>query len=158
MPDFGPPAKRDKEHGTWVAACAAGEDIGLATSATVILVETGVSKSETGDKRFDASNVCLEKYLVALISVLDDVKKNSRQGKSVVNLSWTVEVDLVPQHYVKTLGKSILFRIASLLFKTPSQCGTVLFLIKKKPPKQKENCQWLAHSDGRGGQDDKSVF
>lgn len=105
MPDYGPDAERDKTHGTSVAACAAGADVGLAPSATVILVETGESRSKTGNKRFDASNNCLEKFLVALISVLDDVKKKSRQGKSVVNLSWTVEVDLVPPHYVNTLGK-----------------------------------------------------
>lgn len=37
MTDYGPTANRDKKHGTGVAACAAGEDTGLALSAAVIL-------------------------------------------------------------------------------------------------------------------------
>jgi hypothetical protein len=113
MPDYGPTSKRDKIHGTQVAASATGDDFSLASSATVILVETGDSESATGDNKFDVTNHCLEKFLAALILVLDDVKKKSRQGKSVVNLSLTVEAVLVPPHYVNTMSKSIPFRTTS---------------------------------------------
>lgn len=65
----------------------------------------------------------------------------------MVNLSWTVEVDLVPAHYVNTSGKSILIIITSLSFKFPPICGTALF--PNEEPAKKSNSQWLGHSDGR---------
>lgn len=99
MPDFGPPAQRKVEHGTEVAACAASADFGIAPGAQVILVETGDSIAQIW-------NHCNEKYLAAFISILDDVKKKGRQGKSVINLSASIEVPLVTPHFVDTMGKS----------------------------------------------------
>ncbi|KAK7738406.1 Glucan endo-1,3-alpha-glucosidase agn1 [Cytospora paraplurivora] len=83
-----------------VAACAAGANLGTASAATLILAETG------GSKPAEAWMQCNEKYLEALVNVVNDVYTKNRQGTSVINMSWTISAGLVPPQFARAMRKS----------------------------------------------------
>jgi subtilisin family serine protease len=78
-------------HGTSVASVAGGVIRGVASKADLYLVKykSAYDKPDAnGNVKLERKNAPLAAIEDAFINVIHHIKKNSNQGKAVVNMSW----------------------------------------------------------------------
>jgi hypothetical protein len=85
---YGPEVSTDCKHGTRMAATIAGRTLGLAPRTILIPVHTGAENWPS----------VLERYLHALVRILDDVLEHpDRADRAVINMSFRIQMAWVPE-------------------------------------------------------------
>jgi hypothetical protein len=93
----------DLEHGSQVTAKIIGSKLGIAKDATVVLLDRA---SRPGSSMAGGiGDIIYDKRLETLLNVADDIAKNGRSGKSVVNMSFGVRRPALPPAYYDMMRK-----------------------------------------------------
>ena len=86
-------------HGSGVVAQAVGNTLGGAKKAKMIL-----SVPSDGTMQ-DEKLVTYEKYLEQMLAVAEDIKKNTRQGRSVMVSAWGFPPTVAPASFFQRMRK-----------------------------------------------------
>ena len=88
----------DGKHGSYVAAQAIGQKLGTAKKATFRMIQHGLEEKLT--------DRCYEKFIEGVLLAADDIKRQGRVGKAVLNLSLGWTLNICPEYVIQGLCKS----------------------------------------------------
>lgn len=98
-PIWGPAASKEARHGTVVAACAMGQNIGIARKSTLVFVPTSPGTGDNGKV------TCTEKILEGLVRTMNDIATKDNGKQAVVVMAWSIFREYVPVHFMARMSK-----------------------------------------------------